>query len=79
MSIRARLLGHTMRWFIVGADKSLEEMRSGLEKFGRLSRRDVADCSDVTVGGVPALRVTPRSEPSGRHVLYLHGGAYNIR
>jgi acetyl esterase/lipase len=56
----------------------MEKMRTGLERFGRFTRRNVADWSEVTVGGIPAVRVTPRTEPSGLHVLYLHGGAYNM-
>ena len=73
MSIRSRLLGPTLRWFVLGPDNSLEKMRTGLERFGRFTRRNVADWSEVTVGGIPALRVTARSEPSGVHILYLHG------
>lgn len=78
MSIRSRLLSPTLRWFVLGPDNSLEKMRTGLERFGRFTRRNVADWSEVTVGGIPALRVTARSEPSGVHILYLHGGAYNM-
>jgi acetyl esterase/lipase len=78
MSIRSSLLRNTMRWFVLGPDNSVEKMRTGLERVGRFTRRNVADWSEVTVGGIPALRVTPRTEPSGLHVLYLHGGAYNM-
>jgi|TARA_B100001105_G_scaffold164403_1_gene132190 acetyl esterase/lipase len=78
MSIRSSLLRNTMRWFVLGPDNSMEKMRTGLERFGRFTRRNVADWSEVTVGGIPAVRVTPRTEPSGLHVLYLHGGAYNM-
>lgn len=67
-----------MTWFVLGPDNSLEKMRAGLERFGRFTRRNVADWSEVTVGGVPAIRVTPKSESSGLHILYLHGGAYNM-
>lgn len=78
MSIRSSFLRNTLRWFVLGSDNSLEKMRTGLERFGRFTRRNVADWSEVTVGGVPAIRVTPGSEPSGLHILYLHGGAYNM-
>ena len=78
MSIRSRLLRPTMRWFVLGSDNSLENLRAGLERFGRLTRRNVADWAEVTVGGIPSIRVTPRSEPSNIHILYLHGGAYNL-
>ena len=78
MSIRSSLLRNTMRWFVLGPDNSMEKMRTGLERFGRFTRRNVADWSEVTVGGIPAVRVMPRTEPSGLHVLYLHGGAYNM-
>ena len=67
-----------MRWFVLGPDHSMEKMRAGLERFGRFTRRNVADWSEITVGEIPAIRVTPRSEPSGLHILYLHGGAYNM-
>ena len=78
MSIRSRLLRPTMRWFVLGSDNSLEKLRTGLERFGRLTRRNVADWSEVSVGGIPSIRVTPRSKPSSIHILYLHGGAYNL-
>ena len=63
MSIRSRLLRPTMRWLVLGSDNSLENLRAGLERFGRLTRRNVADWAEVTVGGIPSIRVTPRSEP----------------
>ncbi len=78
MSIRSRFLRPTLRWFVLGPDNSVEKMRTGLERFGRFTRRNVADWSELTVGGIPAIRVTPRTEPSGLHILYLHGGAYNV-
>jgi len=78
MSIRSRLLRRTLGWFVLGPDNSVVKMRAGLERFGRFTRRNVADWSEVTIGGLPAIRVTARSESSGLHILYLHGGAYNL-
>jgi acetyl esterase/lipase len=81
MSLRAELLRLALRAGFkqdYGAEVDIARLRGRLEKFAYLTppppRGTVA--IKLTIGGVPAVRVTtPRSRPD-HHVLYLHGGAY---
>lgn len=36
------------------------------------------EVSDASIGGVTVYELRPPSNPSGRHVLYLHGGSYTF-
>ena len=78
MSIRAKILRHSLGWFIVGPDASLEEQRRGLDRFGSFQVTRLARCEETFLGGIPALRAAPKDDFADRHILYLHGGGYAL-
>ena len=76
ISRRARLARRLIPRFMEGTDATLEERREALERVDRLPRPRRCDYVDTTVGGVPAMVITPTATLPQRHVLYLHGGGY---
>ena len=78
MSIRAKILRHSLSWFIVGPAASLEDQRRGLARFGSFQVTRSAHCEETSLGGIPALRATPKDGFVDRHILYLHGGGYAL-
>lgn len=77
MSIRARLLRRTLRWFINGEKaQTLEEQRRGLDRFSRFQYSRRVARRETTLGGVPTVDTTPKGVNPGVHILYFHGGGY---
>ena len=81
MSLRAELLRLGLRWSKRRAEAApdIELTRKRLEAVKRFIPGPPAgtDVTRLDVGGVRAVRVASRRSLRDRHVLYLHGGAYN--
>ncbi|MEN0128857.1 MAG: alpha/beta hydrolase [Brevundimonas sp.] len=60
-----------------GGGVSLAEQRAGFEQFAARPVAPDTEVADVTLGGVPALRLAP-PDTTGGALLYLHGGGYVI-
>ena len=57
----------------------LEQQRQVLEEMlGSTPLPGDADIEQVTLGGVPAIRLSTAHSQPGRVILYLHGGAYAL-
>jgi epsilon-lactone hydrolase len=83
LSLRAELVRLGGRWFIKHSARhgvTIEQARWRAAAAERLVPGPPADTQTLAVdaGGVKAVRIsTPAAEP-GRHVLFLHGGAFII-
>ncbi len=75
MSYRAAIFRKQLRAVVQGADATVEQQRRSMNRVSLpLPRSELK--RDITVGGVPSVRVEPRTGAAHGHLLYLHGGGY---
>ena len=82
ISLRAKLTRLAFRALMKrsGSALSIEQIRDRFERMQRLVPPPPRGTTTrpVDVGGVPGDVVTTRASLPGRHLLYLHGGAYAV-
>ena len=76
LSLRARSLRLIMRRAKPTEERTLEEDREHFKKITRYPPPRTVSCEEVTLGGIPSLRFTPKNPKPSCHILYLHGGGY---
>ena len=76
LSLRARGLRLIMRRAKPTEERTLEEDREHFKKITRYPPPRTVSCEEVTLGGIPSLRFTPKNPKPSCHILYLHGGGY---
>ena len=76
LSLRARGLRLIMRRAKPTEERTLEEDRENFKKITRYPPPRTVSCEEITLGGIPSLRFTPRNPEPDSHILYLHGGGY---
>jgi acetyl esterase/lipase len=78
LTARARLARRFIAAVSNGPERPIEAMRARMDQIDRLPRPRRVDYIDTLVGGVPVIVATPTVVEPGRHLLYLHGGAYVV-
>ena len=59
--------------------RSWPERRAGFDAMGQMSPPpDGCGVEAITLGGVPAEKLTPKGADASRTIFYLHGGGYCI-
>lgn len=81
MSVRAELVRLALRWLRRRSrNESVDETRRRIDRMAALGPKPPAhvETTAVDAGGVPADLVVAANARPGRHLLFLHGGAYRI-
>lgn len=78
ISRRARLIRKLLGSVVLDPEEPIEKRRDSMERLDKLPRPRRVDYVDTEVAGVPAIVATPTAVPVERHILYLHGGGYEL-
>lgn len=76
LSIRARLIRRMLRLLIPGPGTPLSKQRKRLSAIELMPKPWGLSYEDIELGGVAAIRSTPKKVTPARHLLHLHGGGY---